>query len=212
MAFMSKACSIFVCFLTFLISSDLWSAPPYTKDKQWNRNERSLAPNPRTKEYKVNGIGAWSEAKKYGFEFFPNAPRGVRDGGDTRGPSFYTNQPRKIYWQDGAHIVGGVNMILYPAEKTSIIPGVKKNKVESYATFNLFANKRLADGWKIKRMVITGSYRWEREPRSGGNSAYAKVKLVNYSTSKRATKAQLKEIVLIGPTGKRWQDAFRVSN
>ena len=160
-----------------------------------------------TKEFKVNGIQAWAEARKNGFQFYPEGFRGQnKDGAST---SYFSRRDggycTHFDYKGSAKIVGGVNMILIPCRSNSMLP-----PLDSWAIFKIFSNKRLKPGWKVKEVKLTGNYQWVTKWKANSNSLHSKVKLTNSSHQRNATRAMIKEITLIGPANGKWQDAFDV--
>ncbi len=181
-------------------------AAPKTQYKKttYSKSKRKTVPIPQTKEYKVIGLHAWSEAKRNGFQFSPNSVLNNQnlDGVSTHGKSYLSNHKRcKV---GGSQTLGGVNMILNQC-------GLGMSKVNSYAHFRLFWGKQLKAGWKIKDMKITSSAQWTNKKwRSNTRYISTKIKLTNSKNQSSGTTAQLTEITLLGPKNGKWQDAFDV--
>ena len=180
----------------------------YTKTT-YSKSKRRQAPVPQTKEYKVLGLHAWSEAKKNGFSFFPQSTSGQKTGVGEYGisKSKPPNNRRGKYKsrKNGSHMVGGVNMILYHQK----IFGFDH---KSYARFYLFYGKTLKQGWTVKEVKFSGSYAWDRRYKfkTGTKNIATAIVLKNAAQQTGSTNAMLKEIILVGPKTGRWQDAFDV--
>ncbi len=187
------------------------SKPKYQSTKTtYSKSKRRQVPVTQSKEFKVNGIMAWSAAKTNGFLFYPSRATGSRSGQDTWGRSFYVYKQRLKRVTNGAHIVGGVNMLVYNKAKSG---GTPTSPREIYSRFHLFSGKTLKSGWKIKEMVITGSYNWVsgKKFKRNTNQIESTIRVVKPKHYNKAAKVMLKEIVLIGPKNGRWQDAFDVN-
>ncbi|MBV1909416.1 MAG: hypothetical protein KUG78_08840 [Kangiellaceae bacterium] len=216
---MSKLKLIIVGFITtsFLIATVEINATnksspktQFTK-KTYNKSKKRQTVTPQTKEFKVNGIQAWSEAKRNGFKFYPNESNGALNGVGEKGPSFRIENNGRCSYQDRtqAQLVGGVNMLLYQCTHT-YLPGVTKT-ANTYAHFNLFWGKKLKSGWTIKNMKITSNAQWTNNKwRVNTNNIATKVKLTNSDSQRAATTARLVEVILVGPKNGRWEDAFDV--
>ena len=172
--------------------------------------KKHTTPAPKTKEFKVPGIAAWSAAKSNGFLFYPEFARGDKTGQDSRSSRVYLLGSDSI--TRGPHIkniipaqvVGGVNMLVNDWLQN-------RSDYDRYTYFNLFDGPRkLAPGWTVKNVVLSGSYIWDVRPRSGSEQIFSRVKVTNLTSQKGSTKAMLKELVLIGPKNGNWQDAFNV--
>lgn len=179
----------------------------YTK-KTYNKSQKKKSTTVQTKEYKVAGLQAWTEAKRNGFQFSPNTPVYGQslEGTSSKGYSYFVSNNRKCDMPDQsrAHTLGGTNMILYRC-KTLV------HRFSTYAYFNLFFGKKLKSGWKIKSMSLSSNAKWTSEKWSANTNKIAtKIKLTNLKDQNSATTAQLKNIILIGPKNGRWQDAFDV--
>ena len=185
------------------------SKPKYQSTKTtYSKSKRRQAPVAQTKEFKVNGIMAWSEAKNNGFLFYPSRATGAKTGQDTWGKSFSIYKGRQDWYRDGAHIVGGVNMLVYNQPLLQRVAGE-----EISALFHLFSRKKLKSGWKIKKIVIAGSYNWVngRKYEQNTDNIASTVRVVKSKHYNKTATAMLKEIILIGPKNGRWQDAFDVN-
>lgn len=159
----------------------------------------------RTKEFNINGIMAWSEAKKNGFKFFPEDKLrdAIPDGTLVRGDSRLVSSPSQKC-DTTAKIVGGVNILLEPCRGFS-------GSYNTFSYYHIFQGKRLKSGWKVKELKLIGTYQWTPQKwRSNSDSLHSRIKLTSSETSRIATKAMIKELILIGPINGRWQDAFDV--
>ncbi len=88
----------------------------------------------------------------------------------------------------------------------------KLGSIDSYALFHFFAGKKLRPLWKVKNIVFGGTYKLTKRPR--GRSAHSTVKLSvkgnGLLPNENRAFANFKELVLIGPSNGKWQDAFNV--
>lgn len=160
------------------------------------------------KEFKVNGIMAWSEAKKNGFLFFPEGSRGNKTGAGENGKAVTTTGFQCM--GRPAQMVGGVNMILNKCFITAPAKALNQSS-SAFAHFYLFWGKTLKSGWSIKTITFSGSYQYtDQRYRPNTQRIATKLKLNNTHQQRSATKAMIKEVVLIGPDNGRWQDAFDV--
>ena len=190
-----------------------FSANKATPKTQYTKKVYSKSPKKQSKEFKVPGVLAWSEAKKNGFKFFPQRHKeGNKSGTDDWGGSYTPKvnsradtTPFDHRYHMPAHTVAGVNMLLYPCEDLFHQP------LTCDANFEIFSGKTLKNGWKIKKLTFTGNYSWtSKKYKINTNNISTIVKVSNSKSRKVATKAQLKEVILIGPKNGRWQDAFDV--
>lgn len=159
----------------------------------------------RMKEFKINGIMAWNEAKKNGFRFYPQDKlrNAIPDGTLVEGNSRMVSSPSQLC-DTTAKIVGGINILLEPCRGFS-------GSYSTYSYYHLFQGKKLKSGWKVKELKLNGTYQWTSTKwRANSDSLHSKIKLTSSSSSTKATKAMIKEVVLIGPIYGRWQDAFDV--
>ena len=165
---------------------------------------------PTLKEFKVNGIMAWAEAKKNGFQFYPIKTDGNKTGTGESGEAYHspsTNKKRVCYKPkyNNSQMFGGVNMILNQCKTQLLIWG-------TYTYFHLFYGKKLKAGWKIKNMKFTGSYQWtDIKWKFNSTNIQTKIKMTNSKQQTKSSKSMLKEITLIGPANGKWQDAFDVN-
>ena len=142
-------------------------------------------------DYTVPGISAWTTAKTYGFEFAPEARSGEsvsrpRDGMNTR----LTRTATVLFKQTTltvAQVVGGQ-------------PSV--NQGERVTTFRMFSGRTLQPGWTVKRVDVGGNFTYVQQSRLGTTDLSFRVSLAPGGT------ATLKSIVLTGPAGADWKDAF----
>lgn len=141
--------------------------------------------------YEVPGIVAWSTAKTYGFTFAPEASSGESvsrplDGMNTRltrtSKVLLTSQTFTV-----AQVVGG---------QPSVNPG------ERNTTFKFFAGRTMQPGWTVKSVDVGGNYTYVEQPRLGTSDLSFRVRLAPGGS------ATLRKIVLTGPAGADWKDAF----
>ena len=179
----------------------------------FNKKEKQAAVRVQTQQFKVTGMLAWSEAKKNGFQFYPEEHHeGTKDGVDVWGNALKNRRrlnrtdvaPTDARLFNPAHIVGGVNFLLYPCGRSS-------GPVSCSSNFKVFSGKKLKAGWTIKTITFAGSYSWTSEKyKVGTNKISTTIKLSNPRSRTTAIKASLKEVILIGPKNGKWQDAFDV--
>jgi hypothetical protein len=75
--------------------------------------------------------------------------------------------------------------------------------------FRMFAGKDLAEGWTLKEIRLNGSYRWNKKPPAGSRSAeFSIIMNIPNSYRKSSLSVTIREIVLLGPKNRRWQEAF----
>jgi len=186
--------------IMLVVSSSLLQAATTKSTKSRLQTNRSA---PATKEFKVNGISAWSEAKKNGYKFYPYRTTGNKTGSGENGhATFLVRSDKKTCAGRPAQMVGGVNMLLHPCH----VAGLRK---DGYSYFYLFQGKMLKRGWKIKSMKISGSYQWtSKKWRANTGQISTSIKVNSSRQQSGVSKAQLKEIVLIGPANGKWTDAF----
>lgn len=151
-------------------------------------------------EYIIRGGDAWEVARQRGFEFFPVIPddrfllAGGRDGvdstlkscGDVRAPC--TTEAR---------MVGGRMIVLAPR---------CRDACSLSHTFEMFAGRRLADGWRLARVELAGPACWVRKPRYDTNDASFAV-CVEARDGSPGT-ASIERLTLRGPAGTDWRRAF----
>jgi hypothetical protein len=169
---------------------------------------------PRMKEFKVNGIMAWAEAKKNGFQFYPKKTGGNKTGTGESGESYRTDNNSHCKGPNfyNAQMVGGVNMILHQCAVRSGLLLAGSYTHNSYSYFYLFFGKKLNKNWKIKDIKFTGSYQWTSQKwQLNSDIIRTKIKMTNSRQQSKASKAMLKNITLIGPANGKWQDAFNVN-
>ena len=142
-------------------------------------------------DYTVAGITAWTTAKTYGFEFAPEAASGEsvtspRDGMNTRLRKTVTS------------LLGSTTVTI--AQVVGGQPSV--NAGQRNTTFRMFSNRTLQPGWTVKSIDVRGSFTYVQTVRQGTSDLSFRVRL---SPGGSAT---LRSLVLTGPEGANWQDAF----
>ena len=151
-------------------------------------------------EHVVPGPDAWQVARQEGFEFFPVIPdpgfllTGARDGVDSTLKSCAdTRTPCRAE----ARMVGGEMIVLAP---------VCSGECSRVHTFEMFAGRRLAAGWRLARVELAGAARWAREPRYDTNDASFAVRVV--AREGNPATASVRRLTLVGPAGADWREAF----
>lgn len=141
--------------------------------------------------YDVPGILAWTTGKTYGFTFSPEAHSGESvsrplDGMNTR----LTRSTKVLLITQTfavAQVVGGQ-------------PSV--NSGERSTTFKFFGGRTLQPGWTVKSVDLGGDFTYVDQPRLGTSDLSFRVRV---SPGGNAT---LRKVVLNGPAGADWKDAF----
>ena len=198
------------CICLFSISMNNIAANKNIANKDVSKSIVKRSPKmPRLKKFKVNGIMAWAEAKKNGFQFYPQNTLGNKTGTGELGLSYLSYQsessPCTKPKHHNAHMFGGVNMLL-PQCKSGL------TTFSSYTYFYLFYGKKLKVGWKIQDVKFSGSYQWTNSKwKSNSNVIQTKIKMTNSDQQSKPSRAMLKNITLIGPANGEWQDAFDVN-
>jgi hypothetical protein len=144
-----------------------------------------------TASYEVPGISAWTTAKTYGFEFRPEAASGESvsrpfDGMNTR----LTRTVTKLMLTSQvavAQVVGG---------QPSVMPN------ERNTTFTFFGGRTLQPGWTVKSVDIGGNFTYVQQARLNTSDLSFRVRLAPGGS------ATLRKVVLNGPAGADWKDAF----
>jgi hypothetical protein len=141
--------------------------------------------------YTIPGISAWTTAKTYAFEFAPERNTGETvtqpfDGMNTRLRRTATVLFKPVT-VTVAQVVGGQ-------------PSV--NQGERSTIFRMFAGRTLQPGWTVKSVDIGGNFSYVQQPRLGTSDLSFRVKLSPGGT------ATLRNVVLTGPAGADWKDAF----
>lgn len=144
--------------------------------------------------YDVPGISAWTTGKTYGFTFSPEARTGESvsrplDGVNTRLTRSATVLliPQTI---TVAQVVGG---------QPSVNPG------ERLTTFKFFGGKVLKPGWTVKSVDVGGNFTYVDQPGLGSSDLSFRMRLAPGGS------ATLRKVVLNGPAGATWKDAFSAS-
>lgn len=183
-----------------------------------NKNKTVRKPFPKfklnkvkMKEFIVPAALAWAEAKRHGFKFYPEGATGRKDGVSTMGASFYkddNNIKKKV--NNTSRFSAGILMEMGTLVNYDLF---NLGVIDSYALFHLFQGKRLKNLWKIKSIHFGGNYTINKRATANSRSAHSIVKVsikANGFGSKTGGFASFKEIILIGPENRRWQDAFDV--
>jgi len=169
---------------------------------------------PLRRDYVINGVVAWNEAKKYGFQFSPEAPEGralkvrnPRDGVFTvliiekertspqyACPEYIDSVTRVVYCILGQIAGGNLSVPLVPYNGRTV-------------TFVMFGAKKLAPEWKVKAVDISNGT-FIRQPVAGSDDLSFVVSLT--STGTRSSIAIIKTITLEGPSNAAsFADAFK---
>lgn len=157
-----------------------------------------------TEEHRVSGREAWDVARRAGFEFGPVGlderyiVSGPRDGVRTT-LKFCDDATRPC--RTVARVVEGNPQVDAPT--CAAVPCARGYR------FALFAGKRLAAGWSFARVEIDGNgWSWDRQPRSGSRDPGFVLQVE--ARSGAAGSARIRTLVLHGPPGAAWPQAFRV--
>lgn len=162
---------------------------------------REVSPDALSSEdHVVAGFDAWASARGNGFIFQPLIHEEgqwvtePRDGVNTQ----LLGRLRSAQGDDQTvplgRIAAGSASVNRPAEGSRTI------------AFEFFADQRLASGWTIVRVEIIGSFTWDRPVRSGSRDMSFRVSAS--STPKSTGNVVVGSIVLRGPVGASWRDAF----
>lgn len=165
----------------------------------------------KLKEFIVPGVLAWAEAKRHGFKFYPAGTSGRKDGLSVMGSSFYKDDKNvKQEAKNTSRFSAGILMEMGTLVNFDLF---NLGVIDSYALFHLFQGKRLKNLWKIKSIDFGGTYSMDKRITTNSRSAHCIVKVSIKGSgfgSKTGGFANFKEIILIGPENRRWQDAFDV--
>jgi hypothetical protein len=141
--------------------------------------------------YDVPGIVAWSTAKTYGFEFHPVANSGESLARPLDGMNTLLKRTTKTLLTTKtytiAQVVGG---------QPSVNPG------ERNTTFQFFGGRTLQPGWTVKSVDMGGNFTFVDQPRLATSDLSFRVRLAPGGS------ATLRKVVLNGPAGSDWKDAF----
>lgn len=155
----------------------------------------------RTREQTVPGREAWEVARRQGFEFYPVLPdaryvlSGPRDGVATR---LKLCRLPGLPCDTEAELLAGAMTVLEPR-----CPG----RCARVHTFEMFAGRRLAPGWRVARFELSGGrYSWGREPRYG--TANASFALQLEARPGLPVTVTIRSITLVGPADTDWRQAF----
>jgi hypothetical protein len=151
-------------------------------------------------EYVLNGIDAWSEAKKRGFTFQPLAyapeqwvtvpPDGVNTLLQTRTRSLLGREETLTL----AEVVGGNASVSPPARGSRSV------------VFEFFGGRTLAPGWSVVGVAMDGSFRMERAPVAGSRDPSVRVRAT--ASASTTGRASVRTLTLLGPASAVWTDAF----
>lgn len=153
---------------------------------------------PVAEERAVDGREAWEVARRAGFEFYPVLPdeahilSGRRDGVAT---SLKACPSPRDPCRTEAEVVQG-RLVALPCDGGCDDP-----------VFELFGGRPLAPGWSLRRVEVTGGpWRWARPPTYGGRDASFAIRLG--PRGGHPLQASVRRVVLAGPPGADWRDAF----
>lgn len=163
---------------------------------------------PERQSYSVSGLQAWSVAKTYGFQFTPSrvvctnyrgnsVEKETRIFGNPDGVDTQIRSKNSYGWRivNGA-VVGG-NMVVYPAARRCTVE------------FRMFNGRRLAPGWQVVEVDLNGSFRWVDQPGYGSRSLGFFIGVTwPDSFSGQSRNVTVRRLVLTGPPGQNWQQAF----
>lgn len=144
-----------------------------------------------TTSYEIAGITAWNTSKTYGFVFHPERASdesltNPRDGMNTR----LTKRVATLLGTQTvaiAQVVGG---------QPSVMPGQRNT------TFTFFGGRTLQPGWTVKSVDVGGNFTYVQQARLNTSDLSFRVRLAPGGT------ATLRKVVLTGPSGADWKDAF----
>lgn len=167
------------------------------------------------KTYTINGIEAWGVAKQYGFKFRPMA----FDGGswDLRVSTPHDGVQTRLTLFSASPLVRRTRSCSKDAEDNCIVAEVVGGNMLVYkplfsfrsetVKFRMFSGKRLASGWTVRSVSVSGG-RWVRRPASGGDDLSFELELTSYPD--RVASVNVRSITLEGPSNATgWQEAFQ---
>lgn len=163
------------------------------------------------KLFTIDGIGAWSTAKTYGFTFTP-----VKEHDDERISNALDGVDTRLNQIDHscsgsyamARVVGG-NMVAHCAWYDKTASSGHLAAFDLTRDFAMFGGKRLAKGWVVREVTVSGGS-WVRRPVAGSDNLEFVYRLTLPSSSTAAS-ATITRVVLEGPSSaSSYQDAFKV--
>lgn len=153
-----------------------------------------------TEEHVIAGFDAWAIARGRGFTFQPLVHAEgqwvtePRDGVNTQ----LLSRTRTVQGREEtvplARIAAGSASVNRPASGSRTIG------------FEFFADRQLARRWAIVRVDILGSFSWDRAVQPGSRDMSFRVTASSTPTSTGS--AVVRSIVLRGPAGANWHQAF----
>lgn len=205
--------SLILCFVCNVYGANDFKRPINPNLQNQNTLVKPLPNLPSTKvklkEFVVPAALAWSEAKKNGFEFYPEGARGRKDGVNVWGVSFYRNQQNQLRQAaDTSRYSSGINMQLGTLINDNFWDLTQAGVMNSYARFHLFANKRLKTRWSVRSIEIRGDHSIYRRPTVNSESAHYIIQVDIRRGARNSGLASFKNIVLIGPENQNWREAF----
>lgn len=164
----------------------------------------------RLKEFAVPANLAWAEAKKQGFEFYPEGARGRKDGVDVWGVSYFLDQRNRLQQAPNtARYSSGINMEMGTLINDNFWDLAQAGVISSYARFHLFEGKRLKSRWSVRSIEISGNHTIHQRPTMNSTSAHYVVQVYIRRGAGIPGLVAFKKIILIGPENQNWRDAFK---
>ena len=179
--------TIATCFLAshFEINATNKATPKtqYTKQTYKKSTKKKSSPVV-TKEYKVPGSAVIGYAKQHGYDFL-----GILK-------SKGTNAQKK----GACKFVGNHWQISRNASCT----------LDAFMHWGNVKCRDLRKGWKIKKVEINGSFKWNPNSGMPVNTSKAMIRLNSENKSRPTYPVSIKTITLIGPKGpfNKWQEAY----
>lgn len=144
------------------------------------------------KEFKISGAEAWSLAKSNDFHFMVFGKEKV----SSEAPKY--NKPP----------FDGVQSFLGAAQIISGNCFVYKGRLEEdlYYTYFAFEDRKLAPGWKVKRVELEGNFRWQN--RLEKNSRDLSFSVMMQGGKSRDARCLIRYVILEGPDDGDYRKAF----
>ena len=150
------------------------------------------ATSAQRQDAEIPGELAWEQARINGFEFYPEALIGEtvsspRDGDHTSLTKIMKGtlgtQTIRI-----AHVLGGRSFVMSD---------------QRLVTFTLFGSRTLGNGWTVKSVEVSGNFTYVSQPQASTEDLKFRIQV------KPGGSATVNKIVLNGPLGGHWEEAFR---